>query len=320
MTKQPHRTALSSVGDSITVPWQEAADTAERVANSTGRPWFGITQHTATHHRAESETKALAEGRVDGIEPTVETDPRPHRTTLPLIGIAGFLLTAAGLAGVGDAPHPKQSGTSIAAHFQQVSTAVLVSAPLGQLGAVAVAGFVLALARRLQRDGVRAAGVIAAGGLIASSYLLLLHVVYTSLSYEVASSSAETTKAFFVGTILAVPVFGLGVAAVLGGAAYGAATSRLLPAWWAVVSGTGACLAALAVVAYADSGFFSPDVQQQVVANVLLLWLLVTAATLAKRQPGGIRYRHPIMPTGRVMERRLVVTNRRRDGSARRRC
>jgi len=245
-----------------------------------------MTQHTATHHRAESETKALAAGRVDGNKPTAATDTRrPHRMTLPLIGIAAFLLTAAGLAGVGDAPHPKQPGASIAAHFQQVSTAVLVSAPLGQLGAVAVAGFVLALARRLHRADRSAVWLMAAGGLIASSYLLLLHVVYTSLANEVASSSAETTKAFFVGTVMAVPVFGLGVAVVLGGAAFAAARSHLLPAWWAATSGTGAILAAPAVISYADSGFFSPDVQQQVVTNVLLLWLLVTAATLATRQP-----------------------------------
>lgn len=207
---------------------------------------------------------------------------------MPLIGIAGCLLTAGGLAGVGDAPHPKQSGTSMATHFQQVSTDVLASAPLNQLGAVAVAGFVLGLARRLRRAGAVAVGLTAAGGLIGAGYLLL-HVVYTSLSYEVASSSAETTNALVVGTILAVPVFGLGVAAALGGAAYAAATSRLLPGWWAVISATGALLTALAVVSYADSGFFSPDVQQQVVTNVLLLWLLVTAATLAKHQPGGIR-------------------------------
>jgi len=205
---------------------------------------------------------------------------------LTLIGITGSLLTAAGLVGVGDAPHPNQPGTVMAAHFQQVSDGVLASAPLGQLGAIAVAGFTLALARRLHRAGATtAAGLTAGGGLVASSYLLLLHIVYTSLAYEVASSSAETTKALFVGTILAVPVNGLGVAIALGSAAYGAATSGLLPTWWSTISGMGALIAALAIVSYADSGYFSPDVQQQVVANVLLLWLVVTAVVLATGRP-----------------------------------
>ena len=214
----------------------------------------------------------------------------PYRKARPLIGIAGFLLTVAGLAGVGDAPHPLQSGASMAAHFQQVDTAVLTSAPLGQLGAVALAAFMLALARRLHRSGATIAGTaVAAGGLVAASYLLVLHAVYASLAYAVAASSAEATKALFVATILAVPAFGIGVAVALGGAAYGAATSHLLPAWWSATSGIGAVVAAFAVVSYADSGFFSPDVQQQVVGNVLLLWLIVTAATIAMRPHADIR-------------------------------
>ena len=145
---------------------------------------------------------------------------------------------------------------------------MLTSAPLGQLGAAAIAGFVLGLARRLHVAGATtAAGWTAAGGLIAVGYLLVLHVVYASIAYEVASSSAETTKALFVGTILAVPVVGLGIAVALGGAAYGNATARLLPAWWTVITATGAVLASLATVSYTDSGFLSPDVQQQIVSQ-----------------------------------------------------
>jgi hypothetical protein len=36
----------------------------------------------------------------------------------------------------------------------------------------------------------------------------------------------------------------------------------------------------VAVFSYADSGFFSPDVQQQVVTGVVQIWVLVTAAAL----------------------------------------
>lgn len=209
---------------------------------------------------------------------------RPRHKAVSSIGLAGFLLTVAGLAGVGDAPHPLESEASIAGHFRQVGTAVLTTAPLGQLGAVALAGFVLALARQLRRRGAPiAATAVTAGGLVAAGYLVVVHVVYASLAYAVAASSAGATKALFVATILAVPAFGIGVAAALGGAAYGAATSRLLPAWWTVISAVGAVVAALSILSYADSGFFSPDVQQQVVGNVLLMWLAVTAATLFRR-------------------------------------
>ena len=56
-----------------------------------------------------------------------------------------------------------------------------------------------------------------------------VYVIDTALVAQVAVTSPEATKALFVLTILAAPVFGLGVAVTLGGAAYGATRARLLP-------------------------------------------------------------------------------------------
>ena len=265
-----------------------------------------------TPHRSRDDDtrpeRPTSDATDDHHDPVHRTGSLPQRLALPLTGIAAFVLTIAGLAGVGDAPHPNQSATAIVDHFQHVSDAVLTSAPLGQLGAAAIAGFVLGLARRLHVAGATtAAGWTAVGGLIAVGYLLVLHVVYASIAYEVASASAETTKALFVGTILAVPVVGLGIAVALGGAAYGNATRRLLPAWWTVITATGAVLASLATVSYTDSGFLSPDVQQQIVTNVLLLWLLITATTLGA-QPATAEARHT---------ESTMMSTRWRPGSAR---
>lgn len=90
---------------------------------------------------------------------------RAARYVMPLLGVMVFLLTTAGLSGVGDAPAPHDSAASMSAYFPEVDDAVLASAPLGTLGAVALAAFVLALARRLhRRDETVAAVMVVTGG------------------------------------------------------------------------------------------------------------------------------------------------------------
>ena len=50
-----------------------------------------------------------------------------------------------------------------------------------------------------------------------------------------------------------------------------------LPRWFAYVSVVGAVLVIPGAVSFRDTGFFYPDVQQQVVAQVFLLWMLIAA-------------------------------------------
>jgi glucan phosphoethanolaminetransferase (alkaline phosphatase superfamily) len=207
-----------------------------------------------------------------------------RRHLLPATGIVAVPLTMTGLSGVGDAPDPHDPPASMAAHFLDARESVLAAAPFGYVGAALLLAFVLGLAARLRRGGEdRSATVVSTAGLLAAGYLATLQIVYTSLSYQVAAASPEATKALFVPTILAVPALGLVVAALLAAAARGGARTGLLPRWWSAVSAAAAAVAAVAVVSYADSDYFYPDVQQQWVGNILLLWTVGTAVVLATR-------------------------------------
>ena len=67
-----------------------------------------------------------------------------------------------------------------------------------------------------------------------------------------------------------------------------------MPSWWRTATLGAATLSAIAVFSYADSGFFSPDVQQQVVTYVLVAWLLTTSIVLLpwasdRRRSGIVR-------------------------------
>jgi hypothetical protein len=205
------------------------------------------------------------------------------RSVAAIGGIAA-VLTIVGVSGVGDAPAPLEEARLMADHFQSVRVDVFIGAAIGLVGAAAMSGFGLAFASRLARVGERAAGLaIGAGLAVVVGYLLATHVVYTTLSYAVASTSADVTKGMFVATILAVPVFGLGVATLLFGAAFGSWRAGLMPPWWRTATLAAGTLSTVAVFSYADGGFFSPDVQQQVIAHILVVWLLATSVACVIR-------------------------------------
>lgn len=120
-----------------------------------------------------------------------------------------------------------------------------------------------------------------------AAYFAGIHVVLTTVAYEVAATSAGTAKALFVGTILAVPLLGVGVTALLGGLAWGDRRATLVPRWLVLVSAAGAAMGFSALVSFGQSGLFSPDVQQQVSGNVVLLWPVLTGGALAWRSKRG---------------------------------
>ncbi len=210
--------------------------------------------------------------------------PWYRRNALALIGLVSVPLTVVGLSGVGDAPAPREPAAAIAAHFVEVRTDVFAGASFGYVAAALMAAFFVGFAQQIHRGGERAAAaVVAVAGSLVPLYFVGMHMVYATLSYHVAEASPDTAKALFVGTIVAVPFLGLVTALALAAAAYGAYRTRLLPRWWAVLSGFGAVLTVLALPAYDDSEFFFPDVAQQTVGTALFLWILVTAVTMVLR-------------------------------------
>ena len=122
--------------------------------------------------------------------------------------------------------------------------------------------------------------VLIAGGVITATYLFGVHLGWSTNAYLIAGSSPQSAKAVFVMTITSVPVFALGVGLMAGAAAVHA-PPPVVGRWWRVASAAVAALSSVGMVAIADRGFFSPDVQQQTIGNALLAWLLVTTVVVA---------------------------------------
>ena len=188
-------------------------------------------------------------------------------------------MTLAAVAAAGDTPDPHDSAASMGAYFARHRTDFLNAAPAGYVGAAAIAGFVLVLAAELRAvDQHMAAVVTVISGLAAAAYLVFLQVAYTSIAFNVGAAGTAAA-ALFLPTILAVPAWGAAVGSMLLTVAYAAWKTRLFPRWYSCVSLLGGLLSLLALAGHANSGYLYPDVQQQYVVNVLLLWLLVTAIT-----------------------------------------
>jgi hypothetical protein len=202
---------------------------------------------------------------------------------LRAVGAAAIILLVATVPGVGHPPHPLEPAQRMADHFAAVRGSVLMVAPFGFVGAAALGAFFGILAARLKKFGEAASGsVVTAAGAGVVAYFAFMHFAYTLISYALATESAATSKALFVATIMAVPILGASVALALAASAVGLNRIGAAQRWWTIMTGIGAAVASVAVGSYQPSGFFSPDVQQQVVFVVLVVWLLITVSPISR--------------------------------------
>lgn len=192
------------------------------------------------------------------------------------LAATALLLISIGLSGIGDAPDPHAPMNEIADWFTVRRTDILLAAPFGYLGALAIVALSVVLASPRQRATTTMSGrVLIAGGVITATYLFGVHLGWSANAYLIAGSSPQSAKVVFVMTITSVPLFALGVGLMAGAAAVHA--SPVVGRWWRVASAAVAAISSVGMIAIADRGFFSPDVQQQTIGNVLLAWLLITA-------------------------------------------
>ena len=198
------------------------------------------------------------------------------------LAATALILISTGFSGVGDAPDPHASTIEIADWFTVRRTDILLAAPFGYLGALAIVALSVVLAGPHQNASATMSGrVLIAGGVITATYMFGVHLGWSGNAYLIAESSPQSAKAVFVMTITSVPLFALGVG-IMAGAAALHTPSPVVGRWWRVASTAVATLSPIGMIAIAERGFFSPDVQQQTIGNALLAWLLVTAVVAAR--------------------------------------
>lgn len=215
-------------------------------------------------------------------EPVSGSAPVPGRRWLAGgLALTATILTGTGFGGVGDAPDPHRPTGEITDWFTTRRGDILLAAPFGYVGAMAIVALAAVLAGAHRRAVLTATSrALLAGGVVTAAYLVGAHIAWSANAYQIAAFSPEAAKAVFVLTFTSVPVFATGMALMAGAAA---ASPSLAPLgrWWRIASAAVAATSSVGVVAFADHDYFSPDVQQQTIGNLLLAWLALTGLAAA---------------------------------------
>ena len=108
-------------------------------------------------------------------------------------------------------------------------------------------------------------------------------LAWVMLGFQVAANTPTTAKALFVITIVSPTLQGPFAAALAASVGFAALVRGVFARWFAIGSFVAAVVMLPAAFAYRSSGFLYPDVQQQLVGQIFLLWVLVAAILVVRR-------------------------------------
>jgi hypothetical protein len=200
--------------------------------------------------------------------------------------IAGVLLLF-GASSLGDAPDTRASTEEIAAYFVAHRSSVLVAVVLLGAATIGVLGFAASEWRRVNAEHGVAAAVAAGGALIAVALIETGMVLpYATLAYVVGAEAPTSAKALFEVTLVTAPIVSVPILVLIAGVAWAEFHRRRVSARF-VVSVVAVVLLAASPFSFAARGPFSPDVQQQVVFNTMILWLVVSELTRRRTDDEG---------------------------------
>ena len=187
-----------------------------------------------------------------------------------------FLL---GVSALGDAPDTRDTSQQIAHYFSVHSSSAYFCA--GAL-TLAMGGLIVFAALVAADADAKGAGELASvmrstATVVAAGVILGMALMYAALGYVVGAEAPDSAKALFELTLVATPLLAVPIAMLVGATGIAVLTRTVGKRWFGILSLVAAAVTAIAAFAWADHGFFSPDVQQQVVFQVFVIWLLVSA-------------------------------------------
>jgi hypothetical protein len=205
-----------------------------------------------------------------------------------LIAAASLFL---GLGMLGDTPDTRDSSDQVAQYFVDHSSSVLTAVVLLGITAVALVVFATSLPSRLTQSATT---------VVVTVMLTALALPYAALAYVVGAEAPESAKALFELTLVATPIIALPLALLMGSVA--SATRRDHPRF-AVASLACVVVLVVAAASFAQHGVLSPDVQQQVVFQSFIAWLVACAIVLGRRQPMNTARSAASASTARIVAR-----------------
>jgi hypothetical protein len=210
--------------------------------------------------------------------------PRRFRRA-PGLGVVGGVLLYLGASSFGDTPDTRDTTTQVADYFTTNRTSVLVGCVLFALGLLALLAVAARISSLIDAGGEPGIGrfVQSAATVAATLMLGTIVLIDASLSYVIGEEAPDMAKGLFELTLVATPIVAFILAGFIGAAAFGLFRTGIGRRWFAIVSGAMAVVLVVSGVSFAHSGPFSPDVQQQVMLLVLVVWLMLSGRGTRQR-------------------------------------
>jgi hypothetical protein len=209
-------------------------------------------------------------------------------------GIAAAVLIAVGFASSGASPSWSATGSTIAQNIASHHDSGLASVIIVGFGLMALIWFAATLGSVLRANGEdRLGSVVLAGAAVFVSIFAIAGVVRLTLFYGSAGGDPQLTKTLYQMQGLASTLAFLPLALMIFASAVATARSKILPRWYAGISGLAALLIVVGVGTVAQSGAFSPNGGYAFIALLALaIWLLITSILLM-RGHGAVRQAVP---------------------------
>jgi hypothetical protein len=190
--------------------------------------------------------------------------------------VIGGVLFLFGAASLGDAPDTRASTEQIADYFVVHRNSVFLAVILLGAATVALLWFAATERRRAAGGGQGFSGALTIGAAVAVIAVIEVGMVlqYATLSYVVGAEAPDSAKAMFELTLLTAPIVSVPILVLIASVAWTELQSHGVTVRF-VVSVIALVVLAATPFSFAEHGAFSPDVQQQVVFDTLVLWLVV---------------------------------------------
>lgn len=203
--------------------------------------------------------------------------PRSLRR-LPGPGVLAGITLGVAVSAFGDTPDPRSTTEDIASYFIRHRVDVFVGVVLLGIALMAILVVVNGLAADLHVRGQGNPARLAQSSatVVVGVIVMGMLVPYAGLSYVIGAEAPDAAKGLFALTILTTPVCALPLAACLAALAVGFRRARLGRPWFVCFTGIAAVLMAVTGCSFAGSGAFSPDVQQEVMFQLLIVWLILS--------------------------------------------
>lgn len=193
-------------------------------------------------------------------------------------GVAAGVILGVAVSTFGDTPDPRSSTQDIAGYFVVHRVDVFVGVVLLGTAGMAFLAVVSGLAADLHARGREATARVAQSSATVAVGVIMMGMVvpYASLGYIIGAETPDAAKGLFALTILTSPLCAVPLATCLGALAFGFRRARLAKPWFVWFTAVAALLLAVTACSFARSGAFSPDVQQQVLFQLLIVWLILS--------------------------------------------